>query len=152
MDRDDIVSSMVLELRRGTLVMLVLSRLREPAYGYALVKSLADHGIPIEANTLYPLMRRLESQGLLESKWDHGGSKPRKYYRTTSEGLRVLSEVEEQWQILCGGVNALLRVAVDGSGGEDAGGSGYGHADESDRPGSVSYCSDDSDGNGGGVQ
>ena len=63
---------MVLELRRGTLVMLVLSRLREPAYGYALVKSLADHGIPIEANTLYPLMRRLESQGLLESKWDHG--------------------------------------------------------------------------------
>ena len=75
---DDIVSSMVLELRRGTLVMLVLSQLREPAYGYALVKSLADHGIPIEANTLYPLMRRLESQGLLASEWDNGGSKPRK--------------------------------------------------------------------------
>ena len=73
---DDIVSSMVLELRRGTLVMLVLSQLREPAYGYALVKSLADHGIPIEANTLYPLMRRLESQGLLASEWDNGGSKP----------------------------------------------------------------------------
>ena len=83
---DDIVSSMVLELRRGTLVMLVLSQLREPAYGYALVKSLADHGIPIEANTLYPLMRRLESQGLLASEWDNGGSKPRKYYRTTDEG------------------------------------------------------------------
>ena len=107
---DDIVSSMVLELRRGTLVMLVLSQLREPAYGYALVKSLADHGIPIEANTLYPLMRRLESQGLLASVWDNGGSKPRKYYRTTDEGLRVLREVEAQWRVLCGGVDNLLEA------------------------------------------
>lgn len=107
---DDIVSSMVLELRRGTLVMLVLSQLREPAYGYALVKSLADHGIPIEANTLYPLMRRLESQGLLASVWDNGGSKPRKYYRTTDEGLRVLREVEAQWRVLCGGVDKLLEA------------------------------------------
>ena len=108
MGHDDVVSSMVLELRRGTLVMLVLGQLREPAYGYALVKSLADHGIPIEANTLYPLMRRLESQGLLQSEWDNGGSKPRKYYRTTDEGLRVLHEVEAQWHALCSGVNALL--------------------------------------------
>lgn len=107
---DDIVSSMVLELRRGTLVMLVLSQLREPAYGYALVKSLADHGIPIEANTLYPLMRRLESQGLLASVWDNGGSKPRKYYRTTDEGLRVLREVEAQWRVLCCGVDKLLEA------------------------------------------
>lgn len=107
---DDIVSSMVLELRRGTLVMLVLSQLREPAYGYALVKSLADHGIPVEANTLYPLMRRLESQGLLTSEWDNRSSKPRKYYRTTDEGLRVLREVEAQWHVLCDGVNALLRA------------------------------------------
>ena len=108
MGHDDVVSSMVLELRRGTLVMLVLGQLREPAYGYALVKSLADHGIPIEANTLYPLMRRLESQGLLQSEWDNGGSKPRKYYRTTDEGLRVLHVVEAQWHALCSGVNALL--------------------------------------------
>ena len=113
MGHDDVVSSMVLELRRGTLVMLVLGQLREPAYGYALVKSLADHGIPIEANTLYPLMRRLESQGLLRSEWDNGGSKPRKYYRTTDEGLRVLHDVEAQWHALCGGVNALLRAGED---------------------------------------
>ena len=110
MGHDDVVSSMVLELRRGTLVMLVLGQLREPAYGYALVKSLADHGIPIEANTLYPLMRRLESQGLLRSEWDNGGSKPRKYYRTTDEGLRVLREVEAQWRALCGGVDKLLEA------------------------------------------
>lgn len=125
MGHDDVVSSMVLELRRGTLVMLVLSQLREPAYGYALVKTLADHGIPIEANTLYPLMRRLEAQGLLASEWDNGGSKPRKYYRTTDEGLRVLREVEEQWRVLCGGVNALLRA------GEDADGSAGGERFES---------------------
>ena len=104
MAHDDIVSSMVLELRRGTLVMLVLSQLREPAYGYALVKSLADHGIPIEANTLYPLMRRLEPQG------GHVGSKPRKYYRTTDEGLCVLREVEAQWHVLCDGVGKLLET------------------------------------------
>ena len=114
MAHDDIVSSMVLELRRGTLVMLVLSQLRQPAYGYALVKSLADHGIPIEANTLYPLMRRLESQGLLASEWDNGGSKTRKYYRTTDEGLCVLREVEAQWHVLCDGVDKLL-----GTDGED---------------------------------
>ena len=113
MGHDDVVSSMVLELRRGTLVMLVLGQLREPAYGYALVKSLADHGIPIEANTLYPLMRRLESQGLLRSEWDNGGSKPRKYDRTTDEGLRVLHAVEAQWHALCSGVNALLRAGED---------------------------------------
>lgn len=112
----DTVSSMVLELRRGTLVMLVLSQLREPAYGYALVKTLAEHGIPIEANTLYPLMRRLESQRLLASEWDNGGSKPRKYYRTTDEGLRVLREVEKQWRVLCGGVNALLRAGEEADG------------------------------------
>lgn len=110
MGHDDVVASMVLELRRGTLVMLVLGQLREPAYGYALVKSLADHGIPIEANTLYPLMRRLESQGLLTSMWDNGGSKPRKYYQTTPQGLDVLRAVESQWHALCDGVNALLNT------------------------------------------
>ena len=110
MGHDDVVSSMVLARRRGTLVMLVLGQLREPAYGYALVQSRADHGIPIEANTLYPLMRRLESQGLLQSEWDNGGSKPRKYYRTTDEGLRVLREVEAQWRALCGGVDKLLEA------------------------------------------
>ena len=126
MAHDDVVSSMVLELRRGTLVMLVLGQLREPAYGYALVKTLADHGIPIEANTLYPLMRRLEGQGLLSSEWDNGGSKPRKYYRTTDEGARVLDEVEAQWQALCAGVNTLLhteqaeeRVGDAGAAGKD---------------------------------
>lgn len=130
MERDDIVSSMVLELRRGTLVMLALSRLREPAYGYALVKSLADHGIPIEANTLYPLMRRLEAQGLLESEWDHAGSKPRKYYRTTTEGLRVLRAVEEQWHVLCEGVNGLLQVDDEETGAPRAGAAEQGKDDE----------------------
>ena len=110
MGHNDIVASMVMELRRGTLVMLTLSLLRKPAYGYALVKSLADHGIPIEANTLYPLMRRLESQGLLTSTWDNSGSKPRKYYQTTPEGCTVLSEVRDQWRALCGGVDALLEA------------------------------------------
>ena len=67
MDHDEIISGLILELRRGTLILLVLNQLQKPKYGYNLVKELKEHDIPIEANTLYPLMRRLESQGLLKS-------------------------------------------------------------------------------------
>ena len=70
MDCDEVVSGLILELRRGTLILLVLNQLQKPMYGYNLVKELQDHGIPMEANTLYPLMRRLESQGLLKSEWE----------------------------------------------------------------------------------
>ena len=70
MNIDDTVSGLVLELRRGTLILLVLSQLRQPMYGYNLVKKLNENQIPIDANTLYPLMRRLEGQGMLASQWD----------------------------------------------------------------------------------
>ena len=78
MNVDEMVSGLILELRRGTLILLVLSQLRQPTYGYSLVKKLNDNAIPMDANTLYPLMRRLEGQGLLKSQWDTGESKPRK--------------------------------------------------------------------------
>ena len=97
MNIEDTVSGLVLELRRGTLILLVLSQLREPMYGYSLVKKLNDHDVPMDANTLYPLMRRLESQGLLASQWDTSEAKPRKYYQITKDGLAVLEKTKAYW-------------------------------------------------------
>lgn len=110
MNIDETVSGLVQELRRGTLILLVLSQLREPMYGYSLVKKLSDHQIPIDANTLYPLMRRLEGQGLLESRWDTGESKPRKYYQITQDGLRVLEKTIGYWKAFSENVDKLLEV------------------------------------------
>ncbi len=109
MNHDEIVSGLVLELRRGTLIILVLSQLKEPMYGYNLVKKLQDNGIPIEANTLYPLMRRLESQGLLKSEWETSEAKPRKYYKITDDGLIVLEKITEHWKVFSKNIDNLLE-------------------------------------------
>ena len=108
LDNNEIVAGLILELRRGTLIMSVLSQLNEPMYGYSLVKKLNDSGIPIEANTLYPLMRRLESQGLLVSEWDTGESKPRKYYRITKNGIDVYEKIKKHWFDFSNSINNLL--------------------------------------------
>lgn len=109
MNCDEIVSGLVLELRRGTLILLVLSQLKEAKYGYHLVKALQDNGIPIEANTLYPLMRRLESQGLLKSEWETSEAKPRKYYSLTEDGAVVLEKAAAHWKQFSADVSRLLE-------------------------------------------
>lgn len=109
MNIDDTVSGLKQELRRGTLILLVLSQLREDMYGYSLVKQLNDHDIPMDANTLYPLLRRLEGQGLLESRWDTAESKPRKYYKITENGLAVLEKTIAYWRNFSANVEELLR-------------------------------------------
>lgn len=109
MNHNEVVSGLILELRRGTLILLVLSQLKKPMYGYSLVKKLQDNGVPIEANTLYPLMRRLESQGLLISEWDTGESKPRKYYKITNDGLIVYERIKKHWQEFSHNINNLLE-------------------------------------------
>ena len=76
-EEKDLLSTLLLELRRGTLTISVLSQMNKPKYGYALVQSLEEKGVAIDPNTLYPLLRRLESQQLLESKWETSGTKPR---------------------------------------------------------------------------
>ncbi|MCL2874123.1 MAG: PadR family transcriptional regulator [Defluviitaleaceae bacterium] len=110
MDNNEIITGLALELRRGTLVLLTLSQLKKPMYGYNLVKSLEDANISVEANTLYPLMRRLESQGLLSSEWDTDGSKPRKYYILTQDGKKVLEKSEKIWFDLTNKVNSILEA------------------------------------------
>lgn len=108
-DEKDLLSGLVLELRRGTVVLSVLSRLSEPKYGYALVQDLEEHGVSIDANTLYPLLRRLEGQGLLESRWETGGSKPRKYYCRTQAGTEIYRALRRQWTELAAGMERLWK-------------------------------------------
>lgn len=107
----DLLEGLLLELRRGTLVLSVLSQMGEARYGYALVQSLEERGVSIDPNTLYPLLRRLEKQGLLESSWETGGSKPRKYYKRTLEGDRIFRELKEQWKEMTIGMEQLLKEA-----------------------------------------
>ena len=102
MGRETVESSLVMEMRRGTIVLVVLYCLDEPVYGYSLVEELARTGIPVEANTLYPLLRRLSSQGLLDNQWDTSNSKPRKYYVITEKGKQLRQDLKKQWSMNCG--------------------------------------------------
>ncbi|NLW51846.1 MAG: PadR family transcriptional regulator [Tissierellia bacterium] len=95
-DIENLVQGFVTELRRGTLTFAVLSCLDEPLYGYGLLEVLNEHNIDIEGNTLYPLLRRLEKQGLLESIWDTSESRPRKYYKINEDGLIVRNRLEDE--------------------------------------------------------
>jgi len=109
MDKSEIVSGFLLELRRGTLVLCVLAILKEATYGYNLISLLKDTGISIEGNTLYPLLRRLEQQGLLESHWNTVETKPRKYYSITVFGSEVLLELKQQFHSLSKHMEKLLE-------------------------------------------
>jgi len=109
MRKDELISGFLLELRRGMVVLCVLAKLRRPAYGYSLVAALAASGVAVEANTLYPLLRRLETQGLLTSAWNTDAAKPRKYYATTEFGVEVLEELKMHWQSATKSVNNILE-------------------------------------------
>src|SRR5829696_8642437 len=81
------------ELRRGTVVLACLLALRTPGYGYGLLKVLEGAGMPSDGNTVYPLLRRLEDRGLLESEWNTEESRPRKFYRTTAAGSELATQL-----------------------------------------------------------
>lgn len=106
---DEPAAPHVQELRRGTVVLAALASLEQPRYGYALLEHLAAHGIRVEGNTLYPLLRRLEKQGLLTSAWNTDESRPRKFYRLTREGQSVLRSLTREWHSLNNAVRTLSR-------------------------------------------
>lgn len=108
-DLNDILASLILELRRGTIIISVLSQLKEPQYGYTLVKNLEEKGVNVDTNTLYPLLRRLEKQELLISEWETDQSKPRKYYRRTDFGNQVYEKLVEQWKVMTERMNRLIE-------------------------------------------
>lgn len=104
----ELYESLLLELRRGTLVLSVLSQLSSPKYGYVLVQQLCEKGITVDAGTLYPLLRRLESQGLLTSEWETTGAKPRKYYSRNGYGTELYHKLRASWMEINSGMNQLF--------------------------------------------
>ena len=107
MDFTDILTGGQQELRRGTVVLACLLLLRRPGYGYALLDQLRDLGFSVDANTLYPLLRRLETQGVLTSEWNTEESRPRKFYRTSPDGDRLAAELLIDWRRLDASIRGL---------------------------------------------
>ncbi len=104
---DDILSGATQELRRGTLVPACLLLLRRPGYGYALIADLGRLGFAVDANTLYPLLRRLEGQGMLVSEWNTEESRPRKFYRTSPDGERLARALLDDWKEIDASIRRL---------------------------------------------
>src|ERR1700755_413856 len=103
--QNDLFESLRLELRRGCLILAVLAQLRVERYGYTLRKALADQGLAIEESTLYPLLRRLETQGLLTSEWREEEKRNKRFYRLSAEGEALLEQLLVEWN----GINESLH-------------------------------------------
>lgn len=109
-DKETLYDKILLELRRGILVLAVLSQLEQEQYGYSLKQILSDQGLDINEGTLYPLMRRLESQGLVESEWQViDDVRPRRYYKISAAGRTILSNLTQEWQALVVTMEHLLN-------------------------------------------
>jgi PadR family transcriptional regulator PadR len=106
--RDSVRENLGLEFRRGALVLAVLSQLQQEQYGYSLKKALAERGLEIDEGTLYPLLRRLEAQGLLRSRWTVEDGRPRRYYRTSVLGEAMQRDLAADWQSLARAMERLL--------------------------------------------
>src|SRR3982074_1827937 len=96
-----------LELRRGSLILAVLAELRGEQYGYTLRKSLAEHGMSIDEGTLYPLLRRLETQGLLVSEWREEEKRNKRFYRLSAEGKLILKQLLAEWRSIDSSLNGI---------------------------------------------
>lgn len=108
-DVNEIINGLMQELRRGTIILGVLSQLSEPQYGYSLVSVLEEKGISVDPGTLYPLLRRLEKQGLLESQWDTNEARPRKYYLLSALGQEVYKQLCVEWRNMIGSLEGLIE-------------------------------------------
>ena len=109
MENDELVQNMLLELRRGVLSIAVLSQLDKEEYGYSLLKALAKQGMEIDQSTLYPLLRRLESHGLLQSDWRIvDEARPRRYYVISPQGKAVLAKLKREWCALAETMGQML--------------------------------------------
>jgi DNA-binding PadR family transcriptional regulator len=105
---DDLFDKLKIELRRGALSVAVLAALREERYGYTLRQMLDDAGLKIDEGALYPLLRRLESQGLLTSQWREEGKRNKRFYRLSSYGEQVLAKLLAEWNAMGA---AILRLS-----------------------------------------
>ena len=108
---DDRFENLRQELRRGSLPLAVLAALRTEHYGYTLRKTLADHGMAIDEGTLYPLLRRLETQGLLVSQWREEDKRNKRFYRLSPAGEVILAQLLEEWQNINTSLSKILQDA-----------------------------------------
>jgi PadR family transcriptional regulator, regulatory protein PadR len=108
MTNNTLLENSVLELRRGVIVLAVLSQLGQEQYGYSLLKLLSDQGLELDQGTLYPLLRRLESQGLLESVWKLEEARPRRYYVISDAGKTILPQLKNEWAGIVAMMDTML--------------------------------------------
>lgn len=108
MEFDELLSIFDTELKRGTLTLVIMSHLQTPQYGYSLIQNITEQQIDVEAGTLYPMLRRLEKQGVLTSDWDTNESRPRKYYQLSDLGMQLFLRLKENWKNLSNQVNQIL--------------------------------------------
>ena len=111
----ELFENLRLELRRGCLVVAVLVALRTEQYGYTLRKALAEHGLAVDEGTLYPLLRRLESQGLLLSEWREEDKRNKRFYRLSADGKVILKQLLAEWQSIDSSLNGILKEPRRGS-------------------------------------
>lgn len=104
------IDNLIQELRRGVIVLAVLSQLQEEQYGYSVIKLLSDQGLDVDQGTLYPLLRRLEGQGLLESRWRLEEARPRRYYQISPAGREVMPRLKEEWAKIVTTLDPLLAA------------------------------------------
>lgn len=111
MSDDEVLATHRQELRRGTVVLACLLTLTSPNYGYALLEALDRAGFPVDGNTLYPLLRRLEKQGLLTSEWNTDEARPRKFYKTSPEGIVLAELLYRDWAAVDQSIRTLKGTA-----------------------------------------
>ncbi len=105
---DDTYEKLRLELRRGSLVLAVLAALKAERYGYTLRKELADAGLEIDEGALYPMLRRLESQGVLTSEWREEDKRNKRFYRLSADGAQLLAELATEWRAINATLDRLI--------------------------------------------
>ena len=106
----DLYESLRMELRRGSLTLGVLARLREERYGYTLRQALAADGLEMEESTLYPLLRRLETQGLLHSEWREEEKRKKRFYRLSADGEVMLKRLLDEWRRISGSLDKIIEI------------------------------------------
>jgi PadR family transcriptional regulator, regulatory protein PadR len=104
-----------MELRRGSLTVAVLAALRDEQYGYTLRKLLEDRGLVVEEGTLYPLLRRLESQRLLVSEWREKDKRNKRFYRLSPDGAVMLDLLLTEWRAIDRSLAGILSESDHGS-------------------------------------
>jgi len=110
---ENLFENLRLELRRGCLTLAVLAQLRQEFYGYTLRKALAERGLEIDESTLYPLLRRLEAQGLLASEWREEDKRNKRFYRLSSDGEQIFGQLLDEWTAINASISAIVNATAD---------------------------------------